>query len=87
MHEADLRRPLGNPPRNPTIPITGRHSRKRQRRRPLDLPGIGNYTDHIANGSLEGSAEIYFDDSAIARRRLSLWSPEVASIEPVAVTG
>jgi len=35
--------------------------------------GIGNYTNHIAGGPAEGSASIYFDDSAIARTRLSRW--------------
>lgn len=32
---------------------------------------IGNYTDHIAGGAVDGSATIYFDDSAISTRKLS----------------
>lgn len=38
--------------------------------------GIGNYTDHIAGGSIagnpiEGTADLYFDDAAVSTTRLS----------------
>ncbi|NWG18577.1 MAG: heparin lyase I family protein [Chloroflexi bacterium] len=33
--------------------------------------GIGNYTDHIAGGPVEGEATLYFDDAAVSRKRLS----------------
>ena len=33
--------------------------------------GIGNYTDHITGGSIDGSATIYFDDSAVSTQPLS----------------
>ncbi len=32
--------------------------------------GIGNYTDHIAGGVVEGSATIFFDDAAVSTLRL-----------------
>ena len=33
--------------------------------------GIGSYTDHIAGGEIRGSADLYFDDSAVSTKRLS----------------
>ena len=32
--------------------------------------GVGNYTDHIAGGTVEGTATIYFDDAAVSRERV-----------------
>jgi len=33
--------------------------------------GIGNYTDHIAGGPVEGEATVYFDDSVVSTKPLS----------------
>ena len=33
--------------------------------------GIGNYTDHIALGSIEGKATVYFDDAVVSIKPLS----------------
>jgi len=33
--------------------------------------GIGNYTDHIAGGSDEGTAHIVFDDAIVSTERIS----------------
>lgn len=33
--------------------------------------GVGNYTDHIAGGPVEGEATLYFDDGVISTRRVS----------------
>jgi len=33
--------------------------------------GIGNYTDHIAGGAIDGSATLYFDDAIVSRRKIS----------------
>lgn len=37
--------------------------------------GIGNYTDHIAGGPVEGEATIYFDDAVVSRSRISAHLP------------
>ena len=38
--------------------------------------GVGNYTDHIAGGPVEGSSTIYFDDAVIATQRISRPVPD-----------
>lgn len=55
--------------------------------------GIGNYTDHIAGGAVDGEATVYFDDSAVSRQRIfgnadcgSNDSPSKLSLLPATVT-
>lgn len=35
--------------------------------------GIGNYTDHIAGGPVEGEATLYFDDAVVALERIGAY--------------
>ncbi len=55
--------------------------------------GIGNYTDHIAGGAVDGTATIYFDDSVVSTQRIygnsncgSNDSPSKLSLLPATVT-
>lgn len=47
--------------------------------------GIGNYTDHISGGPVEGEATIYFDDAVVATERISAHLPEPgrANVKPL----
>ena len=38
--------------------------------------GIGNYTDHIAGGPVEGNATVYFDDAIVSTERIGTAVPE-----------
>jgi len=55
--------------------------------------GIGNYTDHIAGGRVDGTATVYFDDATVSRQRIyanedcgSGDTPSMLSVEPLTVT-
>ena len=37
--------------------------------------GVGNYTDHIAGGPIEGEATVFFDDCAVSQTPLHAWVP------------
>ena len=43
--------------------------------------GIGNYTDHIAGGAVDGVATVYFDDAVVSRRKVSRASDAPVSPE------
>ncbi len=49
--------------------------------------GIGNYTDHIAGGPIEGTASIYFDDAIVATERIGSALPEPTMFTLVAFGG
>jgi len=43
--------------------------------------GIGNYTDHIAGGAVEGTGHIVFDDAVVSTERISTLFGALASTE------